>query len=111
MGENKEFARQFLGGDLEVELVPQGTLAERFGPAAPGIPGFYTAAGVGTQVRRGGLPWRYSAAGRPGRLPAEGQQGVRRATYVLEAAIRTDFALVRAAVADRMGTSCSGARR
>src|SRR3954449_9447892 len=63
IGENKEFARQYLAGELEVELPPQGTLAERLRAGGAGIPAFYTPAGVGTQVERGGLPWRYMAEG------------------------------------------------
>lgn len=63
VGENKEFARQYLSGELEVELVPQGTLAERLRAGGAGIPAFYTPAGVGTQVALGGLPWRYAPDG------------------------------------------------
>jgi 3-oxoacid CoA-transferase subunit A len=63
VGENKEFERQYLSGELEVELVPQGTLAERLRAGGCGIPGFYTPAGVGTLVADGGLPWRYAADG------------------------------------------------
>src|SRR5215208_770932 len=63
VGENKEFARQYLAGELEVELTPQGTLAERLRAGGSGIPAFYTATGVGTQVAEGGLPWRYDAEG------------------------------------------------
>ena len=63
IGENKEFARQYLAGELEVELIPQGTLAERLRAGGAGIPAFYTPAGVGTQVADGGLPWRYAADG------------------------------------------------
>src|ERR1700743_2394091 len=58
-GENKEFERQYLGGEIEVELVPQGTLADRMRAGGSGIPAFYTPAGVGTLVADGGLPWRY----------------------------------------------------
>ena len=60
VGENKEFERQYLTGELEVELTPQGTLAERLRAGGCGIPAFFTAAGVGTQVADGGLPWRYA---------------------------------------------------
>src|SRR5665213_1225602 len=60
VGENKEFERQFLSGELEVELVPQGTLAERLRAGGCGIPAFFTPAGVGTLVADGGLPWRYN---------------------------------------------------
>src|SRR5215203_4127596 len=63
VGENKEFARQYLAGELEVELTPQGTLAERLRAGGSGIPAFYTATGVGTQVADGGLPWRYDPDG------------------------------------------------
>src|ERR1039458_5764579 len=63
VGENKEFERQFLSGELEVELVPQGTLRERLRAGGAGIPAFFTPAGVGTQVAQGGLPWRYDGAG------------------------------------------------
>ena len=63
VGENKEFARQYLQGELEVELTPQGTLAERLRAGGTGIPGFYTVTGAGTQVAEGGLPWRYDSDG------------------------------------------------
>jgi 3-oxoacid CoA-transferase subunit A len=63
VGENREFARQFLSGELEVELTPQGTLAERMRAGGSGIPAFYTATGVGTQVADGGLPWKYGPDG------------------------------------------------
>ena len=63
VGENKEFERQYLSGELEVELTPQGTLAERLRAGGAGIPAFYTPAGVGTQVADGGLPWRYDGSG------------------------------------------------
>jgi 3-oxoacid CoA-transferase subunit A len=104
VGENKEFARQYLSGELEVELTPQGTLAERLRAGGAGIPAFYTPAGVGTQVARGGLPWRYApdgsvAAASP---PKEIREFGGRA-YVLEHGITTDFALVRAWRGDRHG--------
>src|ERR1700710_2030340 len=63
VGENKEFARAYLGGELEVELTPQGTLAERMRAGGAGIPAFFTPAGVGSPVSDGGLPWRYAADG------------------------------------------------
>ena len=63
VGENKEFARQYLEGELEVELTPQGTLAERLRAGGCGIPAFFTPTGVGSQVADGGLPWRYAADG------------------------------------------------
>ena len=108
VGENKEFARQFLSGELEVELTPQGTLAERLRAGGSGIPAFYTATGVGTQVAEGGLPWRYNEDGSvalasPPKdtrdFPVDGESR----TYVLEEAIVTDFALVHAWKGDRHG--------
>ena len=63
VGENKEFARQYLHGELEVELTPQGTLAERLRAGGSGIPAFYTITGAGTQVAEGGLPWKYAEDG------------------------------------------------
>src|SRR5919197_6484231 len=63
IGANKEFARQYLAGELEVEMIPQGTLAERLRAGGSGIPAFYTLAGVGTLVAEGGLPWRYDGSG------------------------------------------------
>ena len=104
VGENKEFERQFLAGELEVELVPQGTLAERLRAGGAGIPAFYTPGGVGTQVAEGGLPLRYDGSG--GIALASEPKEVRSfdgADYVLERAIRTDFALVHARYGDRHG--------
>ncbi|REE64851.1 3-oxoacid CoA-transferase subunit A [Streptomyces sp. 3212.3] len=104
IGANKEFARQYLAGELEVELIPQGTLAERMRAGGAGIPAFYTPAGVGTQVADGGLPWRYDGHG--GIALASPPKEVRAfdgVEYVLEHGIRTDYALVRAARGDRHG--------
>ncbi|GAA2029319.1 CoA transferase subunit A [Catenulispora yoronensis] len=106
IGENKEFARQYLAGELEVELIPQGTLAERLRAGGSGIPAFFTPAGVGTQVAEGGLPWRYSST-EPGAVavaspPKETREFDGR-EYVLEHSIVADFGLVRAHRADRHG--------
>jgi 3-oxoacid CoA-transferase subunit A len=104
VGENKEFARQYLSGELEVELVPQGTLAERLRAGGAGIAAFYTPAGVGTLVADGGLPLRYNADGSVA-LPSEAKE-IRvfdEKEYVLERAITCDFALVHAKVGDRHG--------
>jgi 3-oxoacid CoA-transferase subunit A len=104
VGENQEFARQFLAGELEVELTPQGTLAERMRAGGAGIPAFYTPAGVGTQIGEGGLPQRYDGAG--GIALASGPREVRNfdgVDYVLERSVRPDFALVHAARGDRYG--------
>ncbi len=104
VGENAEFARQYLAGELEVELVPQGTLAERMRAGGCGIPAFYTLGGVGTLVSDGGLPWRYDPDGSV--ALASPSKEVRRfgeRDYVLEEAIVCDFALVHAWRADRVG--------
>ena len=104
VGENKEFERQFLSGELEVELTPQGTLAERLRAGGSGIPAFFTATGGGTQVAEGGLPWRYAADGSiaVASPPKETREFDGR-TYVLEQAITCDVALVHAWKGDRHG--------
>jgi 3-oxoacid CoA-transferase subunit A len=108
VGENKEFARQYLAGELEVELTPQGTLAERLRAGGSGIPAFWTATGVGTQIAEGGLPWRYGPDGEvlvtsPPKEVREFEEDGELRSFVLERAIRADFGLVRAAVGDRHG--------
>ncbi|MDQ0407251.1 CoA transferase subunit A [Streptomyces sp. NPDC000349] len=104
VGENKEFARQYLGGELEVELTPQGTLAERLRAGGAGIPAFYTPAGVGTQVANGGLPWRYAPDGTVAvASPRKETRDFAGRPYVLEHGITTDFALVRAWRGDHHG--------
>jgi 3-oxoacid CoA-transferase subunit A len=104
VGENKEFARQYLAGELEVELTPQGTLAERLRAGGAGIPAFYTPAGIGTLVAAGGLPWRYAADGSVAvASPAKETREFDGKRYVLESGIRTDFALVHAKVGDTQG--------
>jgi 3-oxoacid CoA-transferase subunit A len=104
VGENNEFERQFLSGELEVELVPQGTLAERLRAGGAGIPAFYTPAGVGTQVADGGLPWLFNGAGAIALgSPAKEVREFEGRWYVLERAIRTDFAIIHARYGDRHG--------
>ncbi len=104
IGENKEFARRFLAGELEVELTPQGTLAERLRAGGTGIGAFFTPTGVGTQVADGGLPWRYHRDGSVAiASPAKEVRVIGGRAQVLEEAIVSDFALVHAAVADTMG--------
>ncbi|MFJ6694059.1 CoA transferase subunit A [Streptomyces sp. NPDC091294] len=104
VGENKEFARQYLSGELEVELTPQGTLAERLRAGGAGIPAFYTPAGVGTQVARGGLPWRYAPDGTVAvASPPKETRDFAGRPHVLEHGITTDYALVRAWRGDRHG--------
>jgi 3-oxoacid CoA-transferase subunit A len=104
VGENKEFARQFLAGELEVVLTPQGTLAEKLRAGGAGIPAFYTKAGVGTQVSDGGLPQKYDADG--GISVASAAKEVRtfnEVDYVLEESLTPDFGLVHAWKGDRHG--------
>lgn len=86
VGENKIFEQQFLSGELEVELTPQGTLAERIRAGGAGIPGFYTATGVGTPIAEGKETKEFNGK-----------------KYILEEAIVGDFALVKAWKADKSG--------
>jgi len=86
VGENKIFEQQYLSGELEVELTPQGTLAERIRAGGAGIPGFYTATGVGTLVAEGKATRDFNGK-----------------TYLLEEGIVGDFALVKAWKADTLG--------
>jgi 3-oxoacid CoA-transferase subunit A len=108
VGENKEFERQFLSGELELELTPQGTLAEKLRAGGSGIAAFFTQTGVGTQVAEGGLPRRYDGDG--GIAVASPAKDIRTfdvsgeaREYVLEEAIVADFALVHALRGDRHG--------
>lgn len=86
VGENKEFERQFLAGELEVEFCPQGTLAERCRAGGAGIPGFYTRTGVGTQVAEG--------------KEVKNFDGV---DYILERGIRADLSIIKGWKADEAG--------
>jgi 3-oxoacid CoA-transferase subunit A len=86
VGENNEFERQFLAGELEVEFCPQGTLAERMRAGGAGIPGFYTRTGVGTMVAEGKEHKEFDGV-----------------SYILERGIQADLALVKAWKADRFG--------
>ncbi|NBO46439.1 MAG: CoA transferase subunit A [Actinobacteria bacterium] len=104
VGENDTFERQYLSGDLHVELTPQGTLAEKLRAGGSGIPAFFTPAGVGTLVAEGGLPWRYAPDGSV--LEASPAKEIRHfdgKDYVLEESIVTDFSLIRARTADSLG--------
>lgn len=86
VGENSEFEKQLLSGELDVELIPQGTLAERCRAAGAGIPAFYTPSGVGTEISNGKETRIFNGK-----------------TYLLEKAFSSDFALVKAWKGDRMG--------
>lgn len=96
VGENKEFERQFLSGELELEFVPQGTLAERIRAGGAGIPAFYTPAGVGTKLSEGKEIRSFNGK-----------------EYVLESALHADFSFVKAWKGDKAGnliynkTSCN----
>ncbi len=104
VGENREFERQYLSGELEVELCPQGTLAERLRAGGCGIPAFYTPAGDGTMVAGGGLPWRHNSDGSVAvASPKKETRVFGGREYVLEEGIVCDFAMVRASVGDRDG--------
>ncbi|HTU83348.1 MAG TPA: CoA transferase subunit A [Candidatus Acidoferrales bacterium] len=104
VGENKEFERQYLSGELEVELCPQGTLAERLRAGGCGIPAFYTPAGDGTLIAGGGLPWKYAPDGSVAiASPPKETRVFNGREYVLEEGIVCDFAMVRASIGDRAG--------
>ena len=104
VGENKEFERQYLSGELEVELCPQGTLAERVRAGGAGIPAFYTPTGAGTAVSEGGLPLKYASDGSVAKMsPKKETREFDGRTYVLEPAIKGDFAIVKAWKGDRFG--------
>lgn len=86
VGENKEFERQYLNGELEVELTPQGTLAEKLRAGGAGIPAFYTATGVGTVIAEGKDVREFNGK-----------------SYILEESLTADVALVKAYKADKAG--------
>ncbi|MBX3087133.1 MAG: CoA transferase subunit A [Cryobacterium sp.] len=108
VGENKEFERQFLSGELELELTPQGTLAEKLRAGGAGIAAFFTPTGVGTQVAEGGLPRKYAVDGSVS-VASEAKEvrsfehGGRKREFVLEESITADFSLVHALRGDRFG--------
>src|SRR3954470_5138791 len=104
VGENKEFERQYLTGELEVELTPQGTLAERLRAGGAGIPAFYTPTGAHTAISDGGLPLRYAADGSIAKTsPKKETREFDGRSYVLERSITGDFAIVKAWKGDRFG--------
>lgn len=104
LGTNKEYARQYLEGELTVEFTPQGTLAERMRAGGAGIPAFYTKAGVGTPLADGDIPTRYNPDGTIAETcaPKETRE-FNGELYVMEEALTPDFAFVHAARADRFG--------
>jgi 3-oxoacid CoA-transferase subunit A len=104
VGENKEFERQYLSGELEVELTPQGTLAERLRAGGAGIAAFFTPTGAGTAVSDGGMPLKYASDGSVAKYSAKKElREFDGRTFVLEPAITGDFAIVKAWKGDRFG--------
>ena len=104
VGENKLFEQQYLKGDIELELTPQGTLAERCRAGGAGIPAFYTPAAFGTVVQTGELPLRHNADGSVQSYSQPRDVKVFNGkSYVMEEAIRGDYAFVKAWKADRLG--------
>lgn len=104
IGENKVFEQMYLTGQLELELTPQGTMAEKCASGAAGVPAFYTPAAYGTIVQSGELPLKYNADGTVARMshPRETREfGGKQ--YVMEEAIFADYAFVKVHRADRLG--------
>ncbi|XP_069740159.1 succinyl-CoA:3-ketoacid coenzyme A transferase 1, mitochondrial-like isoform X1 [Narcine bancroftii] len=104
VGENAEFERQYLSGELEVELTPQGTLAERIRAGGAGIPAFFTPTAYGTLIEEGGAPIKYKKDGTIdiASEPREVREFNGR-HYIMEKGITGDFALIKAWKADRAG--------
>lgn len=104
VGENKLFEKQYLSGEIELELTPQGTLAERCRAGGAGVPAFYTPAAVGTVVQTGELPLRHNSDGSVKEYSQPRDVKVFNGkSYVMEEAIRGDYAFVKAWKADRLG--------
>lgn len=107
LGENKVVGKQFNDGDLELELCPQGTVAERVRAGGAGIPAFYTATGVGTLLETGGLPSKYSHDSHAHQVekysPPREIREFNGQKFLLEESIRGDFAFVKAWKGDRAG--------
>ncbi len=104
VGENKVFERMYLSGEIELELTPQGTLAERCRAGGAGIPAFYTPAAFGTVVQTGELPLRHNGDGTVREYGAPRDVKVFNGkSYVMEEAIQGDYAFVKAWKADRLG--------
>ncbi len=104
VGENDLFEKQYLSGELELELVPQGTFAERIRAAGAGIPAFYTPTGYGTPVSEGGLVIKYDKNGNPEKVsePKETREFDGK-MYVLERWLKADIAIVKAWKGDKAG--------
>lgn len=104
IGDNAMVANKYASGEVELELVPQGTLAERMRAGGAGIAAFFTRAGVGTMVAEGGMPWKYGDNGLVSlESPKRRTEEFDGETYVMERAVCGDVALVHAAKGDRHG--------
>lgn len=105
VGENKEFERQYLSGELEVELVPQGTLAEKVRSGGAGIPAFFTPTGVNTLVHEGGQPIKYDPKDKSVEIPSNTKESrvFNGVTYIMEETITGDYALIKGWKADKAG--------
>lgn len=104
IGENKHCEKQHLAGELEVELIPQGTLAEKLRAGGAGIPAFYTGTGVGTVVQTGGFPIKYNADKTVALRSAPRDTRIFNGrTYLLEDAISCDYSLIKAWKGDTDG--------
>ncbi|KRX97940.1 Succinyl-CoA:3-ketoacid coenzyme A transferase 1, mitochondrial [Trichinella pseudospiralis] len=104
VGENEEFMRQYKNGELELEIIPQGTLAERIRAGGAGIPAFYTPTGRSTLIEEGGWPIKFKKEGGV-MMISEGKErrNFNGTPYIMETAIRSDFSLIKAFKADRSG--------
>mmetsp|Transcript_38530 Transcript_38530/g.28377 ORF Transcript_38530/g.28377 Transcript_38530/m.28377 type:complete len:176 (+) Transcript_38530:156-683(+) len=105
VGENREFERQYLSGELELEIVPQGTLAEKMRAGGAGIPAFFTPTGYGTVVSEGGFPIKLGTDGKSVAIPSEKKEvrlynGI---NCVLENSVNADFSLIKGWKADEKG--------
>lgn len=105
VGENAEFERQYLGGELEVELVPQGTLAEKIRCGGSGIPAFFTPTGYATIIQQGGFPIKYAADKKTVEISSDVKEvrNFNGKNYVMEESITGDFALIKGQKADTKG--------
>lgn len=106
LGDNAEFEKQYLRGEIEVEFTPQGSLAERLRAGANGIPAFYTRTGAGTLVETGGIPIKLDSSGKPEIVsgPKETRE-FNGKKYLLEESIKADFAFIKGWKADTKGNT------
>lgn len=104
VGENKELERQYLTGQVEIEFVPQGTLAERIRARAAGIPAFFTPTGFGTQLHLGGAPIRHNASGQVEERSCKKEERIFNGkSFIMEEALQADYGIIKAWKADRQG--------